>query len=172
MLPRFLNLRFASHRSRPHPTRSWLRCMTVWVTIFSFFFGSLGYAIPVRAVTAGDSTESVGSCCCGPKGGKCGCGCRPKPKAKSAQGSCCTKKSPDRSATQPTESVNNGPSLACPCSGTPHAEVAVSVQPKVVPPRVQYREVDCWAALVFSPRVVTSEAADGPDTPPPRVSLG
>lgn len=173
MLPRFFHSCFTSPRNRPRPIRSWSRCVTVWVTILSFCFGSLGYAVPLRVVTAADSNESGGACCCGPKGGKCGCGCRPKPAAKSARGSCCTKKtSPDRSAKQPAESVNTGPSLMCPCSGTPHSEIAMSVQPKVVPPRVQYHEIECWAFLPFSPWVVTPEAADGPDTPPPRVSLG
>src|SRR4051812_48762282 len=155
-----------------HAGRHWCRSAVSWLTIAAFVLGNVGFTVSVQANSSGQDHQAGGSCGCCQRGTKCACGCCPLPKARPAKASCCAKKNSRHPVSQPAQQTSHGPSLACPCSGTPYVDFAVSVQPKVIGPALQFVDGDHWQFVIVIRQPNLSTAQDGPETPPPRGLLG
>lgn len=157
-LPRHLRCR------RP---QGW-RCATVWITLFSFVVGNLGFSVPLPA--SGSSAAATGSCCCGTTTVKPSCCCRPAPKPQATPRSCCSSKK--KSAEKTAEPTAGAPRIGCSCHVVPVVEVAISAQPKILPARAELLPDDHWELSVLPADLDAPRSAEQPDTPPPRVLLG
>lgn len=154
--------------------RQWYRTATVWIIAIAFLLGNLGFNVTLKGV--GQETVSLtASCCCGTASIKCSCCCRAiaaKP-AQAVKRACCSSRSAaQESSPAARKSEATGPRLGCSCNLTPQIEFAFSSQPKVVPERAAYVSLEGWENLPTPADLVIPRPADGPETPPPRMSVG
>lgn len=153
----------------------WYRTATVWMIAIAFLLGNLGINVTVNAVGQGITSSLSTNCCCGTSRIKCSCCCRAiaaKP-VQAVKRACCSSRSvAQESNPAPRKSGAHSARVGCSCNLTPQIEFAFSSQPKVIPERAAFVPLERWENFLTAVDLVIPRPADGPETPPPRMSVG